>query len=358
MNNSNVLLIDENLNIGGGVRTVISSLVENSELINYYYWMLSKKKYDINSSKLIIINSILAQFKMNKFLKIILFFYSIIFFFKIRKKIDLIYVHQPYSLFVGYTLSKIYNKKLVYHCHGLSGDAQYNNLNILYKYTIRKVKNIIAISEYVKKQIQDINKSANISFIHNGLDISKIESKFAEKEYDFIFVGRINKLKDPYSFISSLQEYNKFKKAIIIGKIESKAYYNKIKELIKGDNKFDYLGVKEYTDTQVFIAKSKYIIVPSNWNEPFGMVVLEGFKNKTLVIARRDGGIGEIIDDGVDGFLYDNNKELLDVLKNLKNIDNEKITTNAFQKLVNKYSHQNEKLERILYSFINEEVKL
>jgi glycosyltransferase involved in cell wall biosynthesis len=354
MKKFNILLIDENFNIGGGVRTILDSLIENSKFINYYYWNLSKKDYKMEDIKLTTIHSVLAKFTYTKYMKIIIPFYTIFNFFKLKDKIDLIYVHQPYSLFLGFVISKIYNKKLVYHCHGLSGEAQYNKLNILYKYFIKNVENIIVISKYVENQIVCVNQKAYIQLIYNGLHVNR-DNKITkiEKEYDFIFVGRINRFKDPYSFINVLQKNNNFSKAILVGKIESESYFFDLKNIIDTDERFEYLGTQEYKSTQKLIAKSKYIIVPSNWGEPFGMVVLEAFKNRTLVIARRDGGLSEIIKNGYDGFLYDSNEELLSILNDLEKATYDNIVNNAYEKLIHKYSNQNIKLENKLYEIMS-----
>ncbi len=44
-------------------------------------------------------------------------------------------------------------------------------------------------------------------------------------------------------------------------------------------------------------------VIPSLWDEPFGIVAIEAMARGTAVVASGSGGLGEIIEDGVDGFL-------------------------------------------------------
>ena len=47
------------------------------------------------------------------------------------------------------------------------------------------------------------------------------------------------------------------------------------------------------------------LIVPSVWQEPFGLVVIEAFASATPVIAARNGALPELVDDGERGLIYD-----------------------------------------------------
>jgi glycogen(starch) synthase len=52
-----------------------------------------------------------------------------------------------------------------------------------------------------------------------------------------------------------------------------------------------------WADTQV-------TVIPSTWQEPFGMVALEAWSRGSAVIASACGGLDEIIDHGVTGWKF------------------------------------------------------
>jgi glycogen(starch) synthase len=64
--------------------------------------------------------------------------------------------------------------------------------------------------------------------------------------------------------------------------------------------------------------------MPSRWEEPFGLVALQGAQRGRTVLASRIGGLPEIIEDGRSGLLFepDNVSDLARVfLRCLKNRD-------------------------------------
>lgn len=58
-----------------------------------------------------------------------------------------------------------------------------------------------------------------------------------------------------------------------------------------------------------FISHAKALLFPIQWDEPFGMAVIEALACGTPVIAMNRGAMPEIIDHGVNGFLANNEKE-------------------------------------------------
>jgi glycosyltransferase involved in cell wall biosynthesis len=67
----------------------------------------------------------------------------------------------------------------------------------------------------------------------------------------------------------------------------------------------EFLGYREGDELKAIIAKSAFVVVPSEWYENCSMVVLEAMAMGKPVIGTRVGGIPEQIDDGKTGFLFD-----------------------------------------------------
>ncbi|NJP30805.1 glycosyltransferase family 4 protein [Micromonospora thermarum] len=53
------------------------------------------------------------------------------------------------------------------------------------------------------------------------------------------------------------------------------------------------------------LARSTFFLYPCQWDEPFGMVLIEAMALGLIPVASRKGGIGEIVDHGVSGILID-----------------------------------------------------
>lgn len=62
--------------------------------------------------------------------------------------------------------------------------------------------------------------------------------------------------------------------------------------------------VGEVPDIAPYIAEADALVLPSDDPEPFGLVLLEAFRQGRPVIASRAGGPTDIVSDGVDGWLY------------------------------------------------------
>jgi glycosyltransferase involved in cell wall biosynthesis len=70
-----------------------------------------------------------------------------------------------------------------------------------------------------------------------------------------------------------------------------------------------------------FISEAKALLFPIDWEEPFGMAVIEALACGTPVIAMNRGAMPEIIQHGVNGFLADNEQEFLEYMGRLDEID-------------------------------------
>lgn len=69
------------------------------------------------------------------------------------------------------------------------------------------------------------------------------------------------------------------------------------------------------------LSEAKALLFPIQWEEPFGMVMIEALACGTPVVAMNRGAVPEIIEHGVNGFLADNEAEFEHYMKRVDEID-------------------------------------
>lgn len=70
-----------------------------------------------------------------------------------------------------------------------------------------------------------------------------------------------------------------------------------------------------------FISEAKALLFPIQWEEPFGMAVIEALACGTPVVAMKRGAMTEIIEHGVNGFLAENEEEFAEYMQRVDEIN-------------------------------------
>ena len=74
--------------------------------------------------------------------------------------------------------------------------------------------------------------------------------------------------------------------------------------MIDGKN-IEYIGEITDQEKSAFLSAAIVLLVPINWPEPFGLVMIEAMACGTPVIAFNRGSVPEIIEDGLTGFIVE-----------------------------------------------------
>ena len=83
-------------------------------------------------------------------------------------------------------------------------------------------------------------------------------------------------------------------------------YYDQIiRPLITGNPLIDYIGEIGDHEKSDFLNGALGLLVPIDWPEPFGLVMIEAMACGTPVIAYNRGSVPEIVDDGLTGFIVE-----------------------------------------------------
>lgn len=198
----------------------------------------------------------------------------------------------------------------------------------------------ITVSEFYRNKLIEYGFDANkIITIPNFVFLNERDIDYESNDY-FVYFGRISKEKGLLTLIRAMK-FVKNDKLIIIGEGPFKdevmrfIYQNQINNII-------FTGYLNLDKIFKIIKKSKFIIVPSEWYENCPFSILESFSNGKPVIGSNIGGIPELIDNGVDGLLFEmGNWE--DLLKKINILSNSKrvlieMGKNARKKILKKFS--------------------
>jgi len=79
----------------------------------------------------------------------------------------------------------------------------------------------------------------------------------------------------------------------------------------------EWLGELPAKEVYDLMGRAAALVVPSEWHEIFGRIVIEAYAKGTPVIASNIGALAELVEDGKTGFLFDagNVGSLVDCLK-------------------------------------------
>jgi glycosyltransferase involved in cell wall biosynthesis len=149
--------------------------------------------------------------------------------------------------------------------------------------------------------------------IYHGLNVDEWQPRF-DGDSDYVaYLGRIVSQKGVEYAIAAVKKYNETASKPLKLKIAGKHYAghgkdNYWQETIEPllGNDIEYVGhISDHTDKNNFLADAKVLIVPSTFDEPFGMVTIEALACGTPVIGSPNGATPEIIKDGVTGFVVE-----------------------------------------------------
>lgn len=101
-------------------------------------------------------------------------------------------------------------------------------------------------------------------------------------------------------------------------------YSDKILQYTLRYARITYVGNLSGKTKSKFVSEAKALLFPIQWDEPFGMAVIEALACGTPVVAMNRGAMPEIIEHGVNGFLANNEKEFFDYAERVDEIDPKK----------------------------------
>ena len=209
-------------------------------------------------------------------------------------------------------LAKIFKNKIILHLHN-------DNVNCYVKdglKTYHNCKTIYTVSEYIKDRVETLGKENKVKVLMNGINQEQfhksvnsitretIRNKFGISKDDvvFIFSGRVCDDKGVYellqAFIELRKKYDNIKLLIVGGSFFSSTkktkYIKSLIDLTVGfENSIVFTGYIPYNQMGTIYSAADVQVVPSKFDDPCPLTVLEGMCMGLPQIVSNCSGIPE-----------------------------------------------------------------
>lgn len=138
--------------------------------------------------------------------------------------------------------------------------------------------------------------------IGNSVALStRVERATEPGRVRFGFIGRLTPYKGLEVLGHALRDLPRRRWRCLVAGDGEKRYERSLRAAL-GPVGIEFLGL---WDPAAFYAKIDVLVVPSLWHEPFGRVVIEAFSQGVPVVASDRGGLTELVERGVTGWLFD-----------------------------------------------------
>ena len=205
---------------------------------------------------------------------------------------------------LGATLGATVSTPVVHTVHGpLNGEP-----GEIYEQISRVAPDVglISISMNQRKPKPDLNWIANC---HNALDFSVYPVMPHLGEY-LLFLGRMSADKGAHRAVAVARQTGLPLK--LAGKLQEpkeREYFHELVEPHLGDG-IEYMGEVTHGQKVELLQNARATLFPIEWEEPFGLVMIESMACGTPVIATRWGAVPEVIEHGRSGIIVDDYREM------------------------------------------------
>jgi glycosyltransferase involved in cell wall biosynthesis len=158
-------------------------------------------------------------------------------------------------------------------------------------------------SEHIAARIRPVAPSRAV---YNGVPMDRFD--FRETVPDdapLVFLGRIAPVKGTHRAVRVAQTTGR--RLVIAGNVpdqpEEKAYFEQEVKPYIDDAQIRYVGPVDDEEKNKLLGRAAALLMPIDWEEPFGIVMAEAMACGTPVIGTRRGSVPEVVTDGETGFV-------------------------------------------------------
>jgi len=176
---------------------------------------------------------------------------------------------------------------------------------------------LVAISDRQRQLAPDLNWAGRV---HNAVRADSWPYRPDKGDYA-AFLGRFHPHKAPHLAVEAAHAAGM--PLVLAGKcaepLEKEYFEREVRPRLTGSDRL--FGVADAAAKRDLLAGARCLLFPVQWEEPFGMVMIEAMACGTPVVALRGGAVPEVVVHGVTGIICDDPVELPDALRAVDRID-------------------------------------
>ncbi|MBV8627042.1 MAG: glycosyltransferase family 4 protein, partial [Paraburkholderia sp.] len=173
---------------------------------------------------------------------------------------------------------------------------------------------VVSISDNQRTPLQQANW---LSTVYHGLPEQLLKPIPDVKPSYLAFLGRISPEKRLDTAIRIAEQAGMpIKVAAKLDKAD-RAYYEEVIKPLMSLPHVEYIGEISEAEKTEFLGNAHALLFPIDWPEPFGLVMIEAMACGTPVIAFKRGSVPEVIENGVSGFVVEDEISAVAAVKRL-----------------------------------------
>jgi glycosyltransferase involved in cell wall biosynthesis len=169
--------------------------------------------------------------------------------------------------------------------------------------------------------------------VHHGLDPSAYPAGEGQGDY-VAFLGRFAPEKAPHLAIeAALAAGMKLRMGGAPHEVSKDFFEAEVApRLAAAGDRVEWIGEVSHAPKVALLRDARALVFPIQWEEPFGLVMIESMLVGTPVVALARGSAPEVVEDGVTGFVVKSKDELPDALRRAATIDRRRCRERARQR--------------------------
>ncbi len=175
---------------------------------------------------------------------------------------------------------------------------------------------VVSISDDQRQPLPWVNWRATIP---HGLPVDLYAFRPGAGRY-LAFLGRISPEKRLDRAIEIAQQTGIQLKVAAKVDDADREYFESVIAPIMKDRLVDYIGEISDADKGEFLGNARALLFPIDWPEPFGLVMIEAMACGTPVIAYRAGSVPEVLEDGLTGFIVEDQPGAVEAVRKVPDL--------------------------------------